>query len=67
MSTFKLTGHVTISVYTEVAANTLVEAIEIAEDRELMAIITDGSYNVAEVWMADELDGMVTEITKSDD
>jgi hypothetical protein len=35
MKIFKLSGEVTISIYTEVAANSLEEAIDIAQNRSI--------------------------------
>ena len=65
MTKFKLTGLVTISVYTEVEAETLEEAIEIAEKRE----IEHSEYNiedqVKEVWVSGEYDGVVVEIKEA--
>ncbi len=59
---FLLSGTVTISVYTAVEARTLQDAIRIAEDRDNMLIMQDGSNNPNECWMSDELDGEVYDI-----
>ena len=63
MKTFKLEAFVTISLYTEVEAETLEEAIEIAEERDLMTIVDNGHDDETIAWMADELDGTVKNIT----
>lgn len=54
---FKLTANVTISVYTEVEADTLEEAIEIGKERELMGITQTGCDTEKDAWLCDELDG----------
>lgn len=51
-------ANVTISVYTEVEANTLKEAIEIAQERELMGITQSGCDTEEDAWLCDELDGV---------
>lgn len=62
MEKFRLTASVTISVYTEVEAETLEEAKAIAEGRELCSI-TNTSGDTADVaWMCDELDGTPMDI-----
>lgn len=62
MKTFNLTATVTISVYTEVEAETLEEAIKIADERHLMSIVPNGGDTASDTWMADELDGMPVDI-----
>ena len=57
MKEFLISAKVTISVYTRVQAETLEEAIEIANDRSPMAIIANGGDNEYDNWMADEIDG----------
>jgi hypothetical protein len=59
---FKLTANVTISVYTEVEADTLKEAIKIAKERELVSITKTGCDTEQDTWMCDELDGIPTDI-----
>jgi predicted phage gp36 major capsid-like protein len=55
---FKLIANVTISVYTQVEANTLEEAVEIAKERELMGITQTGCDTEQDTWLCDELDGI---------
>ena len=62
---FKLTANVTISVYTEVEADTLEEAIEIAKERELMGIAQTGFDTEEDTWLCDELDGMPENIQEA--
>lgn len=54
---YKLTAQVTISVYTDVEADSLEEAIEIAEERGFMSIASNGCDTEEDTWMCDELDG----------
>jgi hypothetical protein len=65
MTRFKLSGRVVISLYTEVEAETIEEAIEIAKDRELMSIVDNGYNSQEDSWMADELDGTVEGIVEA--
>lgn len=65
MKNFKLTARVTISVYTEVEAETLEEAIKIAEDRDLMPIVHSGGEKAEDTWMCDELDGVAEDIEEA--
>lgn len=65
MKNFKLTARVTISVYTEVEAETLEEAVKIAEDRDLMPIVHSGGETVEDTWMCDELDGVAEDIEEA--
>ena len=60
---FNLTAQVTISVYTEVEAETIEEAIEIAQERELMGITRTGVDTEQDTWLCDELDGMPENIS----
>ena len=62
MKEFLISAKVTISVYTKVKAETLEEAIEIANDRTPMAIIANGGDNECDNWMADEIDGTPYEL-----
>jgi len=57
MKEFLISAKVTVSVYTKVEAETLEEAIEIANDRTPMSIIANGGDNEDENWMLDEIDG----------
>ena len=64
MKKFEFVGSVTVSCFTTVEADTLEEALEIAEERmdEIdKANWQDHRYN--EMWLVDELDGMVKDIT----
>lgn len=61
---YKLTAQMTISIYTEVEANSLEEAIEIAQEREPMGIVSNGGDSKEDSWMCDELDGYPKNITQ---
>lgn len=65
MAKFKLVANVTISVYTEVEAESLEEAISIAEERELMPIVHSGGESEEDTWMCDELDGSPMDIKEA--
>lgn len=65
MATFKLNGYVKVSVYTEVEADTLEDAINIAESREIERYRLGDKSQVKDAWVNDEYDGEVTEITES--
>ena len=65
MKKFALTAEITISLYTEVEAETLEEAIEIAEERDLMTVVGTGGETKYDTWMSDELDGMPENITEA--
>ena len=55
---FQLAAKMTISVYTKVEAETLEEAIKIAEERQdYMSIISNNGDSEDDTWMVDELDG----------
>lgn len=55
---FLLTAKMTISVYTKVEADTIEEAIKIADKRtDYMSITSNNGDSEDEVWMVDELDG----------
>jgi len=59
--TYKLVGTVTVSIYTEVEANTLEEAIQIAQDRSIeKSQYKDTRFD--EFWLNDEYDGEVSNI-----
>lgn len=62
---YKLTAKMTISVYTEVEADSLEEAIKIAEDRDYMSIASNGADSEESEWMCDELDGYPFEIMEN--
>lgn len=57
MKKFTIGAKVTISVYTHVEANSLEEAIEIANYRPTMSIVRDGSTDSSYEWIATEIDG----------
>lgn len=65
MKNFILTARVTISVYTEVEAETLEEAIKIAKNRDLMPIVHSGGETTEDTWMCDELDGVAEDIKEA--
>lgn len=54
---YKLSAQMTITVYTDVEANSLEEAIKIAQDRDPMGIASNNGDTEDFVWMCDELDG----------
>ena len=62
MKTFRFEASVMISVYTEVEANTLKEAMQIAHERELCSITQTGGDTKEDTWMCDELDGEPVDI-----
>jgi len=64
MKEFLLTGSIQISVYTTVEAESLEEAIEIANDRDLCTIAPIAGHKESE-WMCDELDGEVYNIVQN--
>lgn len=57
MKTFNLVAEVTISVMTIVEAETLEEAIEVAEQRSIEAAQWHSGNQKKEVWVSDEYDG----------
>ena len=63
---YTLGAYLTISTYTEVEADSLEEAIEIASGRDVCEIHTDGIYTKEELWMVDELDGVPQNIKLED-
>lgn len=65
MKIFKLNGYVKVSVYTEVEADTLEEAISIAESRDIERYRFGYTSQVKDAWINDEYDGEVTEINES--
>lgn len=54
---YKLSAKVTISVYTEVEAETEEEALEIAKERQNGELAINSGYSEDEFWVAEELDG----------
>lgn len=53
MKTYKVSGTVTVSCWTEVEASSEEEAMKIAYRRELAGFSIDGSYPVDECWHID--------------
>lgn len=62
MKTYKLQGKVTISVNTEVEADTLEEAIELAKTLEVVKNECKYDYLKKAFWVNDKYDGEVFEI-----
>lgn len=60
MKKFKLVGHVTVSAYTEVEAETLEEALAEASERAVVIGGFRSGYSPREEWIIDEADGEVT-------
>lgn len=63
MKTFSLSCKVTVSAYTEVQANTLEEAIEIAGRRDVQIGGIASGNDPDESWIIEEADGAPDEIT----
>ena len=63
MKTFNLEGLVTISVSTKVEAETLEEAIEIAEGRPIEQYQWGDKEQHKESWISSEYDGEVFDVT----
>ena len=66
MAKFKLEGKVTISVFTEIEAETLEEAIKISEDLEIVKNEWGQEYLKTENWVSDDFDGNVFDISISE-
>lgn len=64
MKTFHLAGTVTVSAYTTVEADTLEEAIRIAEHRPVE--FAGGPHRRSEWWLVEDIDGSPTEIEAED-
>lgn len=62
MKTYQLSASVTVSAYTEVEANSLEEAIEIAKGRSVLIGDERSGVFVDEMWAIDEADGEPTNI-----
>lgn len=62
MPKYRFTGTVTISVVTEVEADTYEEALEEAEGRETEIGPPPTPHTEEEAWTTDELDGVVYDI-----
>ena len=65
MKTFNLIGIVTSSVYTTVEAETLEQAIEIASKRSIEKSHWNSKMQQNKVWVNDEYDGEVQEISET--
>ena len=66
MKEFELTAKITITTYTTVEAETLQEAISIAEERtDMMSIVTNNGDYPEVCWVVDELDGTPYEIKEN--
>jgi hypothetical protein len=57
MAQFNLSGTVTVSIYTEVEAETLEEAIEIAKGRNIEKSRWGDKHQETQVWVTDDYDG----------
>lgn len=57
MKEFLIVAKVSVSVYTKVKAETIEEAMKIAEDRDMMEIVHDGSPEYDTYWILEEIDG----------
>lgn len=55
---YKLNAVVTVSTFTEVEADTLEEAIQIAKKRDMCAVHIDNTYSIDDSWLIEELDGV---------
>jgi len=62
MAKFMMSAAVTVSAYTEVEADSLEEAIEIARDRNCELGFNGCGYEPNDYWIIDSADGMPTEI-----
>ena len=65
MAKFKLSGLVTVSVYTEIEAETLEQAIEIAKYRGIERYHWGDDTQAKEVWVNEDYDGEVFSIEES--
>jgi len=67
MRKYNLTGTVTITIYTKVEADSLEEAIEIAEDRSIESYRWGDKAQEQNVWIVEEYDGMPMNIRNEDE
>jgi diphthamide biosynthesis methyltransferase len=65
MRKFKLAGMVTVSVYTEVEADTLEQAIEIAKQRDIEKYQWSDTEQSSDAWVNEEYDGEVHSIDEA--
>lgn len=61
---YELTSRITVSAHTTVEADSLEEAIQIAENRDVCAVHVDSTYDHSDTWMVEEIDGLPTRITQ---
>lgn len=62
MVQYRLNGTITVSVYTDVEADSLEEAIEIAQDRDVEKYQWGENYQSQNVWVNEDYDGEITDI-----
>jgi len=60
---YNLSASVTISIYTTVEANSKIEAIEIAEDRDIVQYEFGREDEKNDNWIAEEYDGLPQDIS----
>lgn len=65
MKVFNLSAEVTISIYTKVEAETIEQAIEIAENRSIERYRWGDKQQSSKAWISDEYDGLPTDIHES--
>jgi hypothetical protein len=65
MKKYQLSGLVTISIFTEVEANSLEEAIQIADNREIQAYRHGDKDQASEAWVSEEFDGTPVKIEET--
>lgn len=65
MAKFKLAGMVTVSVYTEVEAETLEQAIEIAKTRDIERYSWSDKDQSSDAWVNEYYDGEVHSIDEA--
>lgn len=65
MARFELVSEVTVSAYTIVEADTLEEAMEISEGRDVTLGGFQSGADEDEIWVIDDADGMAQKIRES--
>ena len=65
MKTYRLQAEVLISVYTEVEAETLEQAIELSQDRDIETYHFNDKNQARGVWVSDRYDGEPENIKES--
>ena len=63
---FTLSAEVSVSIYTEVEAETLTDAINIAQERSIDSSRWNDKTQLREVWVSDEYDGEPQNITNNE-